>query len=193
MSRHPNSAYTPQAFGLSHRRTVTPQYSTARGYATALKNGATDSAQPKSKIPSKKAAPKASPGKVSSSGLKEVMRKQQMEAHKQETAKGQEAVARDEDATAHQEYMNRVTKQAPGLDLWTQADMDILGALVSTSLPREPVLILFFRFGYSCAQQSALGLQKYSLVMGQLARAFEKHDGVGPSFYAVPYLTPLTY
>lgn len=107
----------------------------ARGYATAQKKAKTlaRAAQPDTPATAKKPSPapagitKKASAKTSSQGMVEAMRKEQAAQQKKDALEKQKENTEEQDAAAHTDYMNRVSKQAPSLDLWSQAEMDVLG------------------------------------------------------------------
>ncbi|KAF7983207.1 hypothetical protein HWV62_23478 [Athelia sp. TMB] len=118
LSGRANMALAGRALGMSRRSLA--RRPVTRGYATAQKKPPASPAQPKAQ------AAKPKPAKrTSSSSMIGQMRKEQKEAQ-QQAAQEKQSDDVDQDALAHNEYMNRVSKEAPALDLWTQAEMDVL-------------------------------------------------------------------
>ncbi|KZP18131.1 hypothetical protein FIBSPDRAFT_1046362 [Athelia psychrophila] len=132
LSGRSNMALAGRGLGMTRR-------SLTRGYATSQKKTKTlaRAAQPNTPVaPTKGPSPapvntaKKASAKTSSQGMVEAMRKEQAAQQKKDALEKQKENTEEQDAAAHTDYMNRVSKQAPSLDLWSQAEMDVLDLAV---------------------------------------------------------------
>lgn len=136
-SRQPNHAlakrFHPRASFITHGQVngSSGSYS-ARAYATAVQSKSKEAAPTpsKGKRPAKGPTTTSGPvaSRVSSSGLKNSLRRQQQVQSKKDKDVQEERW--DEDPDGAQAYMNNVSKQAAGLDIWSSAELEVLGAFV---------------------------------------------------------------